>query len=425
MPKSFRTGDQALVRELNRSILLNLLRTHAPQSRADLAAATGLNKATVSNLIAHLIEAGFVREIGQASSGGGRPAVLLELNPDAGWIIGAELGIWHFNIVLTDFRAGILWHRYVCLDPSVTPDAVMAQIIALVREAVDLADQSGKKIFGLGLGVPGLLDVASGTLLFGQNMGWRNVPIRRALEEAFSFPIFVDNDAKASAIGERYFGVAQHLSNFVYVCANVGLGVGIWQGNQLYRGESGFAGEFGHTTFVPDGPLCSCGNRGCWEMYASQKALIGRLKAVVAAGSKTLLPTRDGCLTDVSMPLIVDAARAGDEVVLKALDETGVYLGLVIASLINIFNPKMVVLGGVMSLAEDYLFPAIRRTLAERAIPWSYEAAQIVVAAYRFDSGAMGAVALVLNDMLSHPRLDAPIAAQSRHRRTVREEVIV
>jgi len=423
VPKSFRTGDYTLVREFNRAILLNLLRVHSPQSRADLAAAAGLNKTTVSSLVADMIDAQLVREIGHATSAGGRPAVLLELNPEAGCIIGVELGIWHINIALTDFRAGVLWKQNVTLDPAATPASVIAKTIELAHSAADFAGQSGRKVLGLGLAVPGLLDVESGTLLFGQNMGWREVPIRRPLEAAFAFPIFVDNDAKASTIGERYFGVAQQCDNFVYVCANVGLGAGIWQGNQVYRGETGFAGEVGHTTFQPDGPVCSCGNSGCWEMYASQKALIERLRAGVAAGRPTSLPTNGGRLAGVTMPLIVNAARAGEALVLQALDETGVYLGLAIANLINTFNPKMVVFGGALSLAADYLLPVIQHTVAARAIPWSRAATQIVVAAHQVDSGVMGAVALVLNDILSHPRLDVAVKGRLAERRVVRKEV--
>lgn len=423
MPKSFRTGDQAFVRELNRTILLNQLRTHFPQSRADLAAATGLNKTTVSSLIAELIAAGLAREIGQATSAGGRPGVLLELNPDAGCIIGAELGVGYIKIILTDFRAAILWRQEVAIAIGESPDSAMPKLIELVQEAARLAADSGREVIGLGVGVPGLLDMHSGTLLFGQNTGWRNVPILTRLAAEFTFPVFVDNDAKASTIGEKYFGAAQYVDNFVYVTANVGLGVGVWLNGQVYRGAVGFAGEIGHTTFVPDGPLCSCGNRGCWETFASQKALIERLRSAVTTGSRTRLPVADGRLGNVTMPMIVEAARAGDSVVLASLEEVGSYLGLVIANLINTFNPTMVVFGGALSLADDFLLPPIQRMVVERAIPWAREATQIVVAAHRFDSCVMGGVALVLHDMLSHPRFDVPVQRRSSERKMLRKEV--
>ncbi|MBI3243714.1 MAG: ROK family transcriptional regulator [Chloroflexi bacterium] len=423
MPKSFKTGDQSLVREFNRAILLNLLRTHSPQSRADLAATTGLNKTTVSSLVAELISAGLAREIGQAISAGGRPAVLLELNPDAGYIIGAELGVWFIKIVLTDFRATVLWRQQIPLQPGEDSETAVNQLIDLAREAVEIAEQAGQKVFGMGLGMHGLVDVRSGTLLFGPNFGWRDTPVRRRLEEVFPFPIFADNDAKASAIGEHYFGVAQHVDNFIYVIANVGLGAGIWLGGQIYRGATGSAGEVGHTTILPDGLLCKCGNHGCWETLVSQQALMDRLQAAVAAGSPTCLPLRDGRLTDLTIPIIVEAAKSGDALVLQVLEETGRYLGIGIANLINTFNPSVVVFGGTLSQAAEFLLPSIQQVVAERSMPWPRAAVQILVAAHRFDSCVMGGVALVLHDMLSHPRLDAPIHHRSSNRKSLPKEV--
>jgi predicted NBD/HSP70 family sugar kinase len=409
MPRSFRTGDQALVRELNRAIMLNLLRTDA-QSRAGLAAASGLNKTTVSSLITELLSAGLVRETGTAESGGGRPGTLLELNPRAGGMIGVELGVEYLRVVLADFCAVPVWHQELAFDHCQGPTVALEALVVLVGAAVAAARQSGQPILGLGLAAPGLVDIDSGTLLFGPNLGWRDVPLRRRLEQAFSFPIFVDNDAKASALGERYFGIAQSVDNFVFVLANVGLGCGIMLDGDVHRGATGSAGEVGHTTLLlPDGPLCECGNRGCWETVASQRALLNRLEGrLPRALGGSPPPDRYGSM---GMETVVAAAEGGDEYVLAALAETGHYLGVGIANLVNIFNPSLVVVGGALSLAADFLLPPIRQAVAERAMAWPRQAAQIQVAAHRFDSVAMGGVALVLHDILSHPHLDLPRSA--------------
>jgi glucokinase-like ROK family protein len=414
MTRSFRTGDQALVRELNRAIMLNLLRTQA-QSRADLAVASGLNKTTVSSLIAELLAAGLVREMGTAESGGGRPGTLVELNPHAGGMIGVELGVEYLRVVLADFCASPIWHREQAFDRRAGPESALTIMIGLINEAAAAARKAGRSILGLGLAAPGLVDIASGTLLFGPNLAWRDVPLRQRLQAAFSYPVFVDNDAKASALGERYFGVAQNVDNFVYVLANVGLGCGIVLGGEVHRGATGSAGEVGHTTLLlPDGPLCECGNRGCWETVASQRALLDRLQGVwgTPAGARG----ETGRYGDISMETVVAAAEAGDEMVLAALRETGRYLGVGIANLVNIFNPSLVVLGGALSLAAEYLLPPIRSIVDERAMAWPRDAAQILAAAQRFDSVAMGGVALVLHDILRHPHLDVP-RGQTRPRR--------
>ena len=407
MPKGFRTGDQALIRAYNRAILLNLLRVSRPRSRADLAAATGLNKTTVSSLVEELITAGLVREIGHTVSAGGRPPVLLELNPRAGCIIGAELGVRYISVVLSDFRARILWRRQIALDADETPDCALEKLVTLAGEAARVAEADRQPVLGLGVGTHGLVDVDTGVLLFAPNLGWHHVPIRQALSEKFNFPIFVDNDAKTSALGEHYYGVAQQVEDFVYVIANVGLGAGVVLGGEVHRGATGFAGEVGHTTIVPDGPVCRCGNRGCWETLASQNSLIERLRAAVAAGGRTSLPHSNGSLGEVSIPAVVEAARAGDALVLRALEETAVYLGIGIANLINSFNPSLVVLGGSLSLAADYLLPSIERVVAERSMPGPREAARILISAHGFDTCVLGGIALVLHDLLSHPRLDA------------------
>src|SRR5262245_11897185 len=165
MPREFRTGDQALIRAYNRAILLNLLRVSRPRSRADLAAATGLNKTTVSSLVEELLTAGLVREIGHTVSAGGRPPVLLELNPRAGCIIGAELGVRYISVVLTDFRASILWRQQVALDASETPEDALGKLVALAGEAVRVAASSRQTVLGLGVGSHGLVDIETGVLL--------------------------------------------------------------------------------------------------------------------------------------------------------------------------------------------------------------------------------------------------------------------
>jgi len=413
MPRQFRTGDQTLVRELNRSIILNQLRIGSPLSRADLAAITGLNKTTVSSLMDELIEHDFVREIGPTTSAGGRPGVLLELNPGAGCIIGAEIGVGCLNVVLTDFRATISWRRQVQYDKSDDHRRVMNKLISLLRQAVRQSQHIGARLFGVGIGIPGLVDVASGTLIYEPNMGWRNVPLRQLIGAKLEAPIFVDNDANAAALGERYFGAAQDVDNFVYVVANVGLGTGLVMGGHIFQGASGYAGEAGHTTIDPNGPPCRCGNRGCWERLASQHALIERIQKAIQAGQRSSIEeTAKHDLGQITIQLILEAARGGDDVARRALEETGMYLGIGIANLVNTFNPSLVAFGGALSLADEFLTPVIQQVVLERAMNGPREAAQIIVSAFKSDACVMGGVALVLHDILSRPRLDLSLPSQ-------------
>lgn len=415
MPRQFRTGGQTFVRHLNRSLILDQLRLRSPLSRADLAGITGLNKTTVSSLVDELMAGEFVREIGRDASGGGRPGVLLELNPDAGCIIGAEISVGQVNVILTDFRASIFWRRELRFDKSEDLRKVLGRLTTLLRQAVQQGQRTGRRLFGAGLTIPGLVDVATGTLIFEPNMGWRDVPLLSSLASELDVPIFVDNDANAAALAERYLGVAQDVDDFAYVVANIGLGAGLVIGGHIFQGASGFAGEAGHTTIDPDGPLCRCGNHGCWERLASQRALIERVQTAVQAGEHSVLgPLTVSNPNELTTQAIVEAARGNDAVCLRALTETGRYLGIGIANLINTLNPSLVAFGGALSLADEFLMPVILQVVQDRAMEQPRRVARVVVSAFKADACVMGGVALVLHDILSRPRLDVSPASERR-----------
>ncbi len=419
MPRQFRTGDQSLVRELNRSILLQCLRVGPPLSRADLAATTGLNKTTVSNFIDGLIAEGFVREVGRDASGGGRPGVLLELNADGGWIIGGEIGVGRMAVVVANLRATIAWRREVPFLKEASQESVLVRLDALLRQAKQFAQRNSRRLLGVGVAVPGLVDVSSGVLVFEPNMGWRDVPLRDQLASKLGLPAFIDNDANAAALAERYFGAAQDVDDFVFVVAGIGLGAGLVVGGHVLSGASGYAGEAGHTTIDPDGPPCRCGSRGCWERLASQRALIERVDQALRAGSPSRIPSRvDG--GETTLQAVLDAARQGDAVALQALHETGTYLGIGIANLINLLNPQMVAFGGPLSLAHEFLMPAARQVVADRAMAELGRAARIVVSTLEADACVLGGVALVLHDILRQPPLvrrtrELPVPEPTQH----------
>ena len=406
MPRQFRTGDQALVRQLNRSILLQRLWTGSPLSRADLAATTGLNKTTVSDLVDELRDGGFVQEVGRNASVGGRPGVLLELDPDAGWIIGCEIGVGRLGVVLANLRAHVTWRRQASFSKEDSLDSVIDRLAAYMRQAKHHAQRTGRRLFGAGLSVPGLVDVSNGTLVFEPNMGWRDVPLRADLAERIRLPMFVDNDGNAAALAERYFGVAQGIEDFAYVVANIGLGAGLVIGGHIHYGVSGYAGEAGHTTIDPDGPLCRCGNRGCWETLASQRALIERVGELRRLQPSSILDQlTSGGTVPLNLATILQAAQGGDAVTVEALRQTGTYLGIGIANLVNLLNPGLVAFGGSLSLAHEFLLPAARQVVQQRAMAELSQTTRIVVSSFRQDACVMGGVALVLHDILSRPRL--------------------
>jgi glucokinase-like ROK family protein len=399
--------DHSRMREMNLAFLLSSLREHPSLSRAGLAELTGLTKPTISSLVKELIEQGFVREVGLESGLVGRPSISLELNPHAGYILGAEIGVDFISVILTDFTAEILWRARETTDPGETEAAVLEHAVSLIARAAGQAP-AGSRILGLGLGVPGLVDESNGDLLFAPNLGWRDLPLYSLLAKRFDFPIFVDNEANLAALGESLFGAARQASSVIFVSSGVGLGGGIVLDRQLLKGANGFGGEFGHMTVEPNGIRCRCGNVGCWETLVSQWAVFRRIREAATRGESTSLAPYLGENARLTVERVIDAAAAGDQVTLAALEETGRYLGLGIANLINAFNPEMVVFGGALSAAFGFLRLSIEAGIAERALYWPARKVHLVPAQYGKEACPIGGVASIYQGILSNPVKSRP-----------------
>jgi len=400
----YRTGDQALVREINLSVIMNRLRTNAPISRAALAETTGLNKTTVSSLVNELIERQFVQEIGLTSPSSGRPAILLKLNPTAGFIVSCEIGVDFILVICTDFAPEIIWRHDEHIDPTIGQHAILDRALAILHQAIEVGCPACGTLWGMAVGVPGLVDQTTGALLFAPNLGWKDLPIRAILQESINVPLFVDNEANLAALGEHYFGAAQGYEEVLYISAGVGLGGGIVHGGRMFSGVTGVGAEFGHMTMDPNGEICKCGNQGCWETQVSQQALFRHVWRRVEQGEVSRLSEMSGgSRASLTVPLIVDAASAGDAVALDALEIIGRHLGIGIASLVNALNPELVVFGGILSLAGEFLMPVIEKEVEQRALKSNREAMQLVLARHTSDACVMGGVAAVYQAMLAQP----------------------
>jgi glucokinase-like ROK family protein len=420
MKRRYRTADQNWVRERNLAIVLSYLwEAGGSISRTRLTEISGLNKSTIGSLLSQLQAWGFVKEAGHVSSRPGRPGIMLDLNPDAGRVIGAEIGVDFISVVLADMKANVVWqHQIETANGAGKPSQsqVLEQTEGLVQAALQQASDSGHRLFGIGLGVPGLVDHATGTLLFAPNLGWSNVPLRD-MWRRFNVPVIVENEANAAALGERMLGAAKQVDNFIYLSAGVGLGGGLVIDGKLYGGVGGYAGEVGHMTLAPDGPQCNCGNRGCWETLIGPTAIIERVQQAANEDRTPILmslPEIDGDVKAIRMKHVLEAAERGEPVVLHVLDDVGRYLGIGIASLLNAFNPSLVVLGGVLSLAGPYILPRAQREVEARALTAARTGVNVILSAFKFDACVMGGVSLILREILSNPTAWQPEAAHPR-----------
>ena len=403
--KNIHAGDKSLVREINLSAVLDQLQGQAPVSRAQLALLTGLNKSTISSLIDELIETGLVIENGLMTSLAGRPGKLLELNPNAGCGIGMEIGVDFILVVVSDFVGNILWRINEPIQTDAGQDAILERTFILIDEARIAALSFNTRLLGIGLTVPGMVDIKTGFLIFSPNLGWRNVPLKEMYTKRTGLPVFVDNDATAAALGEHLFGNARKLRDFIFVLVGIGIGCGMFLDGKIYRGTGGMAGEIGHTILGAEvNRPCRCGHRGCWETYGNQYALIERMHARLDIGLRSMVT--EYMVEEnqtLSIKLISRAADAGDPVALDVFAETGNAIGLGIANLVDIFNPEMVVIGGGISIAGEYLLPSIKTVVQERALPEAQKQTSLVLTKFGTDAVVMGAVGIVVKAILSNP----------------------
>ncbi|MBN2004344.1 MAG: ROK family protein [Anaerolineae bacterium] len=400
------TADQAAIRKHNTATVLDVLRRYSPLSRAEVAARIGLNRSTVSSIIYDLLQQGLICETELQTARMGRPGMLLTLDSHGGGAIGVEIGVDFISVLLCDFLAQVLWRKRVTLSPEETQETVLERAEDLISTALTIAATQHLRLLGLGVGMPGLIDLNEGKLISAPNLRWHDVPLRLLWTQRFDLPVFVENEANAAALGEYYFGAAKDVTNFLYLSAGVGLGGGIMLNGRLFRGSHGYAGEIGHMTLYPNGLPCGCGKVGCWETVVGPRALIRRVQQDIQNGANSQVQTLvAGDLAAITVATIVEAANAGDATALGALADVAHHLSIGIANLVNIFNPDLVVLGGALSTASRFLLPAIKTAVKENVLGPAQNGLRIAPSAHGADACVMGAVALVLDEILRSPNL--------------------
>lgn len=309
--------------------------------------------------------------------------------------LGIDLGGSKILTAVVDARGEILSRDYRVTPASDGPDAVVREVIKSATSALVSLGIAMKELAAIGIGAPGVFDPVGGVVFTSPNLpGWHNVPLRDIITRESGVPSYLINDANAAALGELYFGAARGMRQVVYVTVSTGIGGGIIIDGELYRGSVGTAGEIGHMTIDTNGPRCQCGNTGCWEVLASGTALADRARQQIKDEAKTsILDLACGDLEKVTAPVIQAAAEQGDHLAGELIAQTGYYLGVGLANLINIFNPELIVIGGGLSnIGEALLGPAFR-VAGERAFRESYQAVRFALPELGADSGVLGAAA--------------------------------
>ena len=387
-------GNRDLIRAINRSAVLNTIKTYGPISRAEVARFTKLSAATISGITAELLDDDLIFEKETGDSLGGRRPILLALNPLGGYVVGLKLLETQVVGVLTDLEANVLTkHTQPFGDHSL--EQIIYTLSLVVETLVHQSNLEQKQLLGVGLGLAGIIDGQQGRLRYSPTFGWRDVPIGDLLSERVHAPVYIGNDVDTLTLAEKWFGKGQGLENFITVTIGRGVGLGIVVNGQIYSGFHGGAGEFGHTVVDPSGPQCACGNRGCLETYVSDRALLREAMQAVQRGE---LPD-----TVQSLEALLQQAQEGHPVAVAIYARAGEVLGRGIANLINLLSPQQIILSGEGVRAGDLIFGPMRDTLARHVMPGLAEDTEMEVDVWNDDTWARGAASLVLQELFKSP----------------------
>lgn len=386
-----------MLRLVNRRILLSIVSDRQPISRSEIAKISGLNKATISTITGELLRDSCIIEeaSGRTTPIGGKPPTPLRLNSLRFGLFGLDIRSDETILALSDFN-----NRLIARLSFETGNDAPSFLAKIGKEITKLRSKHSEFIEfpGIGVSLPGLVDNHSGKFLTSVVLSWRDVPVVHLLGKATGLPVVIDNSARCAALAEIWHGKAQytHLRNLLYVGVSTGLACGVVIDGALYRGGNNTAGQFGHIPIDLNGPECRCGQRGCWDLYASDKATLARYQKLRSGGASKRSP---------AMRKLIELVEMGDQAATTAVSESARYLGIGITGLINGLDPEVVVIGGEITKAWGLIEPIISAETKRSLLAPHTHGVHIRRSAFEVRPSLKGALTLIQNDLLSVPHV--------------------
>lgn len=387
-----KTWNQYAVKRENKSLILETIKKQFPISRADIANHTGLNKGTVSSLVNDLLGENLINESGPGKSSGGRRPVMLLFNKLAGYSIGIDLGVNYLLGILTDLEGNICHEKRITFN-NLSFEELIDELYMVVDLLITSAPPSPYGIIGISVGVPGTVN-KNGKILLAPNLEWRDVHLKDILEDKYDLPIIIENEANTGAYGEKKFGAGKSYKNIIYVSVGIGIGVGLILNGELYKGNNGFSGEMGHMTIDIHGDECRCGNIGCWELYASEQALIKKAEQLdIQSGVNE---------SELSLESLIHQAEKGNESTIKLFEQIGDYIGVGINNIINTFNPEQIIIGNRMASAQQWLSKSLKSRVINQAMDFHQQDLKLNFSELTTHSSALGAAAFSIENFFKY-----------------------
>jgi predicted NBD/HSP70 family sugar kinase len=386
------------IRRTNRLTVLQHIYALGSASRQELATLSGLSTATVANVVTDLLVAEIIVEAGFEDPLGGRPRAILTVNKQHKYFVGIDVSETYIHCELFDLTLRHLHMVELALSPEENqPDQVVERLLLGLKRLLEEARTSQSAVLGIGISVPGIVERSGGVSIFAPNWGWHNVALLTVLKRHIDLPLFLDNPLKASALAELWFGAGRKVDNLLTLIIGTGVGAGIILNGNVYRGPTNSAGEWGHTPIVLDGWQCRCGNKGCLEAYVGGPGIMRRLREY--APTSDLLHEGDQTATILAL---AEAAQQDDPIAQHVIRETAHYLGAGIASLINLFNPQLVLLSSwISNQLGPYFLQALPEFVSRYALKQTLDATRIELSQLAHNPVSMGVATLALEGYLA------------------------
>ncbi|MBU1098055.1 MAG: ROK family protein [Bacteroidetes bacterium] len=396
--KNSTVKGQTLLRQRNVSVVIDKINSEGPITNREIENTTGISFAKVNTITTMLNKIGLTIESGKEESNGGRRSSLFQLNPNYMYTIGCQLSHTRIHVIIGNLKGQILFESYKPFNKSDGKDSVMKLLVDTIKNLMKTSGIPREKYLGIGVSIAGLFNPKDEmTLPFPHLVKWGNVAIKDIIENKFALHCYLNNVANAAALAELNYGAGQGKDSILYLNIGTGLGMGIVLNGKLYEGVSGTAGEFGHISIDDHGPLCECGNLGCLEAVASTKAVVNQAKTLLKQGVSSVLLTMTNDDPDkLDFELICQAANESDKLAYNLIDKMGQNLGEGIVTLINLFNPSRIILGGKIISANNLINNSIFNIVQKRALEIPRRNTEIVFSEMGSRSGTIGATVPII-----------------------------
>ncbi|MGD8780821.1 MAG: ROK family protein [Ignavibacteria bacterium] len=402
--KQSKVKGQTLLRQRNVTVVIDKIISDGPITNREIVNSTGISFAKVNNITTMLNKIGLTIDNGKEESSGGRRSTLFDINPNFKYTIGCQLSHTRINTIIGNLKGEIILDESRPFNKEDGKEAVLKILIEMIDQIIKKSEIPLEKFLGIGLSIAGLFNPNDNTAIpFPHLVKWGNVAFKEILAEKFKLPSYILNVANAAALAELNFGLGRGKESVLYINVGTGLGLGIILNGKLYEGVSGSAGEFGHISVDDHGPLCECGNLGCLEAIASTQAIVKQAKALLQQGvGSSILSMVDYDVNKIDFDLISQAANESDKLAFNLIDKMGQNIGEGIVTLINLFNPERIIIGGKIGCAANIVNNSITNIVQKRALEIPRRHTEIVFSKMGDYTGTIGATVPIIEEFFKN-----------------------